>query len=412
MKHILYLFLSCLLATGFFACTDDSNDELSPDTPSYVLEVEDEYSYTKINDFSSGNFKMEEYRVVYTTTDYNGEKVRVSMYLSVPDSPKRTIIDCHATIAADKQAPSYSRPAVMTEAVAPLLNAVCIAPDYIGYGESKSHIHAFADPLLHGRTVRDGVKVAYDMIANKLGKTLPKSMPSFIIGASQGGGVALATQRAIEEEEGLADYIQFNESYIACSALNFANITRVWTTEWKENAFPSGLVMSLLSMIGEEMVTEDIIPEILTTQYIETGIVEMTKKKEKTSNEIIEYTVASLYPIYKDAAYPIPNERIFSSAMMDENSDTFKKVVSCMSKGNAWLNWVPKHAVKIYHAKEDNIVPYSQSQELKSYFDSVKFSKYTFTDIPVIGDPEASTIHSNACVYGYTLAVQSILTKF
>lgn len=414
LRYWIISLLLCFLTFGIVACSDDDNKsevELPQDAPYELAEYLKDYTYEQLDDFKRGTFVMQQYRVVYTTMDSRKLPVKVSMYMAVPQNPLRVFIDCHATISADAQAPTVGGPAIMASPdLIPLMNAVVIAPDYIGYGESVDHTHLFADVALNGNTVVDGVKVAYDLLYS-LDRNVAVDRPSYILGASQGGGVALFAQRIIENEAGLSDYIHLQESYVGSGAYDFGRIFDVWTREWSSNSFPCGALLGVLGMFDEcpDEFGDIKVDDLFSEAFIATGIVEAVKSKTYDNSQITTFVVQGLQKAYGDAAFPVPNERIFSPAMMDEKSDVYQRVKSYFSRGNAYMSvgtgmWVPSHRVNMFHSPEDEVVPYVLTEELMAYFDGQGYKNYTFK--------ATSGNHTGSCIAAYTEAIRRILFSY
>lgn len=404
--------LFCILAFNFAACSDDNKEENEPREEQYELaDYLKDYTYEQLEDFKRGSFVMQQYRVVYTTLDSHDAPVRVSMYMAVPQNPLRVFIDCHATISSDEQSPTVNGPALFASPeLLPLMNAVIIAPDYIGYGESIGRTHLFANVNLNGKTVVDGVKVAYDLL-HSLDNEVGVDAPSYILGVSQGGGVALSAQRIIESEIGLSDYIHFQETYAGSGAYDFGQILDVWTQDWNSNSFPSGALLGALGMLDEcpDEFGNIKITDVFTETFVNTGIIEAVRSKSFDNTQITNYIVQELHKIYGDITFPIPNERIFTTDMLDEKSDVYQRVKSYFDRGNAYEPastgvWVPAHKVNLFHSLEDEVVPYVLSEHLMSFFDRQGFKNYTFKS--TVGN------HNASCVAAYTQAVQRILFSY
>lgn len=412
LRYWIISVLFSILAFGIVACSEDDNKNEDEQEARYELaEYLKDYTYEQLDDFKRGTFVMHQYRVVYTTLDSRKKPVNVSMYLAVPQNPLRVFIDCHATISADAQAPTVGGPAIMVSPeLIPLMNAVVIAPDYIGYGESADHTHPFANVTLNGNTVVDGVKVAYDILYN-LDKNVAVDRPSYILGVSQGGGVALSAQRIIENEVGLSDYIHLQESYVGSGTYDFGKIFDVWTHDWSSNSFPCGALLGVLGMLDEcaDEFGDIKMTDIFSDAFIGAGIIDAAESKTYDNSQITTYIVQELQKVYGDMTFPVPNERVFSSAMMDEKSEVYQRVKSYFARGNAYMPfgagvWVPTHKVNMFHSPDDEVVPYVLTEELMAYFDEQGYKNYTFK--------ATSGNHTSSCVAAYTQAIQRILFSY
>ena len=137
-------------------------------------------------------------RVVhYPSVDQYGDSLLLSGKVTIPetDSIKGIILLLHYTISSDAEAPSNT---TISEAKVFQDDYVLIMPDYIGYGLTRDRIHPYlhgsltahnaVDMLLYTRALLDSMQVA------------PYSDGIYIVGYSQGGAVALWTQRLLEEQ--------------------------------------------------------------------------------------------------------------------------------------------------------------------------------------------------------------------
>lgn len=412
LRYWIISILFCFAIFSFVSCSEENKEEDKPQEERYELaEYLKDYTYEQLDDFTQGSYVMQQYKVVYTTKDSHNTPVKVSMYMAVPLNPLRVFIDCHATISADSQSPTVGGPLLITSPeLVPLMNAVIIAPDYIGYGESVDRTHLFANVALNANTVVDGVKVAYDLLYS-LDAKVGVDKPSYLLGVSQGGGVALAAQRIIEQENLLSDYIHLKESYIGSGAYDFGKILDVWTQDWNSNSFPSGALLGVLGMLDEcaDEFGDIKVTDLFADTFVGTGIVEAAESKTYDNSQINSFIAQTLQKIYGDVVFPIPNERIFTSAMLDEKSDIYQRVKSYFDRGNAYIPanaavWVPAHKVNMFHSPDDDVVPYVLTEDLIAYFNKLGYKNYTFK--------ATSGNHSSSCVAAYTQAIQRILFSY
>ena len=205
MKRILFLILS--VPVLLMSCRDeDDNEKDYLEEPGYeILSYSDNgsiyctYSYPSV-DHQGNPATLSSAIMAWNPSDRNGAQI------------KTLIIGCHITITADAECPTRMEdsPSVndvqmmkvlSTSAIIPeLRQSVVIMPDYQGYGISRDMVHPYMSQELTARQVADAVK--YGLQAYKsLEKALPfaKNWKSVCMGFSQGGAVALATQRYLEQ---------------------------------------------------------------------------------------------------------------------------------------------------------------------------------------------------------------------
>ena len=176
------------------------------------------------------------YSYTYPSVDADGNEVTLSSLMAVPTrmlidnsmaKPNNLIIGCHVTITSNFECPTeYNKSgghlSWMTD-VGMLIdytrydavrNPCClvILPDYEGYGVTKNRAHPYLYQELTARQVVDAVRSGLALYEQNKGlfsfSSFEDGWKSVCVGYSQGGSVALATHRFIEEN-GLADELHF-----------------------------------------------------------------------------------------------------------------------------------------------------------------------------------------------------------
>ena len=151
------------------------------------------------------------------------------------DYINNVIIGCHVTITSNKECPSrYSDEGSWDSDVSMLMNHassglvihssqwdmpyynLVILPDYEGYGATRAHAHPYLYQELTARQVVDATRYGIslyktDSKVNKVRHPFRDGWRSICVGYSQGGSVALATQRFIEQN-GLTDELHLGGS--------------------------------------------------------------------------------------------------------------------------------------------------------------------------------------------------------
>ena len=176
------------------------------------------------------------YSYTYPSVDADGNTVTLSSLMAVPTKmlidnvmakPNNLIIGCHVTITSNFECPTeYNKSggtfSWMTD-VGMLIgytrydairNPCClvIMPDYEGYGVTKDRAHPYLYQELTARQVVDAVRSGLALYEQNIGffsfSHFEDGWKSVCVGYSQGGSVALATHRFIEEN-GLAEELHF-----------------------------------------------------------------------------------------------------------------------------------------------------------------------------------------------------------
>lgn len=196
------------LVIGLAAC-GKNND---PDLPQVLVSSTQLAELTKatidgrLRDLPGSNLltrhSVRVYRIVYRTRNTENVEVEASGALLVPvvDNPKPLLSLQHATITQENQAPSNftdQSEAWTLGAAMSSIGFVVSAPDYLGFGASRSMPH----PYEHAPTL---ASASLDMLravrefCRKEGIVLNEKL--FLAGYSLGGSATMALHKTIEEQ--------------------------------------------------------------------------------------------------------------------------------------------------------------------------------------------------------------------
>lgn len=140
------------------------------------------------------------YQLTYATRGPAGEYVVDSAGLQVPTGctgPYAMILRNHGTTilrdstTADPDSVKVSAPYFSSQGY------IVVTPDYSGYGLSTLDYHPYQVAENGAVVTIDAVRAARQWLASA---SVPQSGKFFIFGSSQGGGVTMATQRAMERD--------------------------------------------------------------------------------------------------------------------------------------------------------------------------------------------------------------------
>lgn len=141
-------------------------------------------------------------RLVYATRGPAGEMVEDTAGLRVPTNcagPFPVVLWNHGTTLQENF--DSSSPAVMAQAI-PYLSSqgyVTVTPNYSGYAGSSLDYHPYQVAESGAVTAIDALRAARNWLA---ANGVTASSKLFLFGSSQGGGVTMATQRAMERDHG------------------------------------------------------------------------------------------------------------------------------------------------------------------------------------------------------------------
>ncbi len=378
------------------------------------------------------------YTFNYPSTNVQGEEVVLSAALIAWTPNDEKTDDCiesvhifnHITITSDAERPSVTeggsieRAAVMaltTRDYGPIWgegekaeyvgHCIIIAPDYEGYGITKDKAHPYLQQRLTAHQVIDGVNYGmklYRKAVEENSGLLPikDDFRSYAWGFSQGGSVALAIHRHIEENN-LAGMLHFQGSICGDGPYDLISTVRYYfddngdsygvTTEHRKGIVTLPIVMPLIikgMCSGNAHLTPYGIEEFLSQQMIDTGVLDWIDSKELTTDDISknwyqqvqnglekegrQYTPAQMAELFET---PKENvvwgrlEKMLTPACYEylANPDNFVSVPTeatnamqalhiALAENSTATGWTPQHRIKFYHSKNDMVVPYGNYQ--------------------------------------------------
>ena len=367
----------------------------------------------------------------YPSKNVAGEDVVLSSALVawLPDEPKETDsieslhIYSHFTITADHECPSSELnlkeralfAILLKEAygmeVDPTQNfishAVIIAPDYEGYGVTKDVPHPYLAQELTARQVMDAVEYGLMLykkhVNDQRALAFKSDWRSFGFGFSQGGAVALAVQRYMEEH-GLDEQLRYRGTLCGDGPYDLIATLRYYVeddgdsygqqTDHRKglNTMPMVVPMIIKGMIDTHPdMKNHALTDYLSQQFLDTGIMEWLESKEYVINDIHEkwydqlqegldagerqYTaeqMAELFESPKENRVWAHLDKLFTPGfyeyMIDasnfgtvptEKGDAYKDFHRAMADNSVSSGWEPKHRIQFVHSKGDMVVPYA-----------------------------------------------------
>ena len=341
------------------------------------------------------------------------------------DSIEGIHIYCHITLGADRERPSAKASASTEQAVLMSLQGreykaageeepadyvsrcIIIAPDYEGYGASKDAPHPYLSEQVTAMQVADAVRYGLELYraaaadsANLL--SIKSNWRTFAMGFSQGGAVALATHKYIEQA-GLDNSLHFKGSICGDGPYDLVNTIRYYyeddgTSYGVNTAHTKGkvtlpVVMPLI-LKGMYLTHPELksytIDDFLSEQLIDTGVLEWIDSKEYTTDQINtmwknqitngidengkKYTPEQMAQLFSTENGPVWGrvEKMFSTAVNNylSNSSNLNTVPAtpanapqalhrALADNSLTTGWEPKHRIVFFHSKNDMVVPYS-----------------------------------------------------
>ncbi len=407
------------------------------------------------------------YTFIYPSIDKHGNTAILSSLFCFPyfddddleDGYKfnNVIIGCHCTITSNKECPSlYSESGSFQSDVNmmqyyasfgkgrpkkdnddPAYYNIVVMPDYEGYGVSKYSPHPYLYQELTARQVVDAVR--YGLALFKAGRfqndddysvgtaqSWPKCMRNgwgvIPIGASQGGSVAMAVQRYIEQNDletelPLIGSVCCDGPYDPVATLRYymtADNASGHKAEWL--TMPVAIALIVKGMLDTNpLMMRYNAEEYFTSDFFKTQLMECIEWKsnpsmEKTTDDITEM-LKDFYDKEEDNASPSLRRIVDSNgrmwlryALTPEALEYFRNFPTdvptdrgvmedlhrALDSNNLTKNWTPQHPICLFHSKKDTVVPYVNYQSAVNAFQG-KTTLY-------LDDTSTDEDHQQACV--------------
>lgn len=353
----------------------------------------------------SQNLFTQFYTFSYRSKDAFGDSIRLTALIGWPDGPSSSIkpttmlIGCHITITDDKAAPSnFSTDKLTTDNGMLLMravtgtmaceNALVIIPDYEGYGGTMSRPHPYLCQELTANQVVDGVRAGMKFFKEK-GYQMGDGWKSATVGYSQGGAVAMATHRLIEQS-GLADELHFCGSVCGDGPYDLVATFNNYI-ENDKLYMPVVVPLILRGLCTSSPTLANYKPsDFITDTFIKTGVIDMIDKKQLSTSEITDQLLsyAESHPDelkYRDddiGSYLTLNQVLRPEciaflkgekvdAAHQQKLQALSEAITnnCVwGKWSDYDNWQPTHPVSVLHSLQDEVVPYDNYLQARDYF--------------------------------------------
>ena len=268
-------------------------------------------------------YSVTAYRLEYLTSDADGNEVRASGLVSVPQKPAGATSPVlgyqHGTLFRDAEAPSNNAVASEVAVVLASLGYIVLAPDYVGFGAFKGTPHPYllaapsaaatVDFLTAARTWRGQAGVA-------------DNGQLFLTGYSEGGYVTLAAHRALQA--GNSPHLQQLRMVVPG-----AGPYDVQTT-----------MDGLVNLVRQE---QPVIGALINPGFLR-------YLGGSVQREVRRVLLRALIPGDADVAY---DTRFIDLFLADD--------VQALDRASNVHDWKPNVPVRLYHGRDDRSVPYASS---------------------------------------------------
>ena len=381
------------------------------------------------------------YTFNYPSIDKHGNRIILSSLMAFPYFTESNwndgyrfnniVIGCHCTITSNKECPSmYTASGVFDSDVNmmqyyaswgkgfrkakddPAYYNVLIMPDYEGYGISKERPHPYLYQELTARQVIDGVR--YGLALFKQGRFTGKSesvSPQwaqrsdafrygkfFSIGVSQGGSVAMAVQRFIEQNS-LTEEFPFKGSICADGPYDPVATLKYYMKEDTgsghkagELTMPVAIALIIKGMLDTNPLMMKYKPTDFFSQlFLDTGILTMIADKqypslEKTTDDVKNHLEnLARYDKYKNLLtsdgranleYVLTSRgwEYMTKLAKDQELPPYEEMndlISALESNNLTKGWTPQHPICLFHSMRDTVVPYPNCVNARDIFHSM-----------------------------------------
>lgn len=350
LKNLLVLFL--LTLSGYSQSQNNDNDSLAS------IRNGDIISITKMNTYSKDQIKqtiqsqghdvpildhlthsVELNRVVYYTTDKNGNLVKASGTVSIPLTQEELpLLSIQHGVEFHRANVSSVQGANIGEGLVGLLTTslgfVTTIPDYIGYGESTA-MHPYIHAKLSATTTIDLIKAVKKHFAST---NVFLNDQLFLYGYSEGGFATLATQKEIEQN--------YSDELLVTAVAPAAgpyDILETVKKTFEEQDYPYLPNVAFLFTSYNEYYGWNKLDEIFNAPYAQ-------RMTSLFSGNLTNQEIESQLP---DSFEALMKPSFVADVLNGDATDVINAL-----KENTLLNWSPKAPIRFYHGNQDKIVPY------------------------------------------------------
>lgn len=383
-------------------------------------------------------------RYSYRSTTADGQPVWLTGRMAWPQSGKADYIigGCHITMTDNLSCPSMSTKMTSDCGITCMLfasNALVVFPDYEGYGSTMDRAHPYLYQEVTARQVIDGIVAARQQFLEQRGGQLKDDYKTIILGYSQGGSVAMATHKYLEQGINGAAPLA-DDLHLAGSICGDGPYDPVATLQQyiNENRLYMPVVAPLIIKgmcdANPYVAGRYHIDDYLCADFLNSGISEWISSKGVGTDDIqkrlceysanhskgaLEYTVTPDDSIFVMYGYAIESTGWFSSEergfqpITDENnkryiwredngdryatagvvlrpdvrayfssnttaSPAMTAIRQALDMNNLTTGWQPQHPMIVFHSKYDEVVPFVNYEHARAAFTSPNFHGVTY----------------------------------
>ncbi len=274
-----------------------------------------------------------------------------------------------------------------------------IMPDYEGYGSSRDHAHPYLYQELTARQVVDGVRYGKALYENAeqtkdFRHPIRSDYRTISCGYSQGGSVAMATHRFIEQN-GLANELHFVGSI--CGDGPYDPMATLMFYMEKDLAGKPMSMPVVLPLIVKGMLDSNPYmrshkaDDYFTQAFLDTGVMDWIASKDFSTDDIDKKWKA-MGATGQTTVFDANGNALMRNIMKPECYNYFKNLYLnykttymtasgiprptqrglfedlhlALASNDMTEGWTPQHALLLFHSTSDNVVPYVNAQRAKA----------------------------------------------
>lgn len=337
--YLLFLTSIAFLLTACGGGSSSSSNDLDPNLePGSLLSS----SFIRQNSSLLYPYKVNSYKIVYTTVDTKGKQIKASGLLSIPDkasNAKSPILSYqHGTVFTDSGVPSQHSSTIDTVAFLAGDGYIVSSPDYLGYAESTDILH----PYVHAESLASS---SIDMIraskAYLASKNILINNQLFLAGYSEGGYATIALQKEIQENPSLG--LTTTASAAGAGPYDLSESAKTLANKVTNNN-PS--YMNFVVKAYDSIYELNKVSEMYKAPYRD--IINNSFDGSKSGSQIdslLPSTTADLF------------EADFLALLQGSGSHPLKDAFAL----NNIYDWSPNAPTLLYHDVQDEVVPYSNT---------------------------------------------------
>jgi hypothetical protein len=265
-------------------------------------------------------------------------------------------------------------------------NNLVIMPDYEGYGQTSDRAHPYLYQELTARQCIDALYYGIDLYESspdvkEVRHPIRSNYRTIVSGYSQGGSVAMACHRFIEQN-GLAKDLHFVGSYCGDGPYDpMATLMFYMKEDLAGNKLKMPVVLPLIikgMLDSNPFMKAHKASEYFTQEFLDTGIMQWLADKNSTTDNIADKFTAIGAPLFDNEGQArlrdVMNAECYAyfKKLYQNNKDTYTSAAGvplpahrgvmedlhrALASNNLTVGWKPEHTIYLFHSSGDHVVP-------------------------------------------------------